>query len=147
MRLLLTYKEVVRVGSFAQELVDMSKNIKRISSMLSNAKECEFVGVAIPERMSLEETERLAHSLAQLKVAMRRLLINNVVADDVARACDFCASRRRGQQRNIKAFQRTFEGRATLFSAPQEPYEVRGPGRLLEHFSKWEQLPGTDAGH
>ena len=145
MRLLLKYKNVVRVGSFAEELVALSKNIKRVAAMLSNAKECEFVGVAIPERMSLEETARLAEALARLKINMRRLLINNVITDEVARACEFCAARRRGQQKVIKAFQQKFAGRATLFSAPQQPHEVRGPKRLSKLFAEWQQLPAIEA--
>ena len=140
MRLLLKYKEIMRVGSFAEELVELSRNIKRIASLLSNAKDCEFVGVAIPERMSLEETYRLAESLVRLKVTMKRLLINNVIGDEVARTCDFCAARRSGQQRIIRAFQKRFEGRVMLLCAPQQPYEVTGPQRLTELYNAWQQL-------
>jgi arsenite-transporting ATPase len=143
MRLLLKYKAVAPVGSFAEDLVALSKNIKRVAAMVSNAKQCEFVGVAIPERMSLEETARLAEALARLKVAMRRLVINNVIAAEAATACGFCDARRRGQQKLIKAFQQRF-GRVTLFSAPQQPYEVTGPIRLSELFTECRQLRATE---
>jgi arsenite/tail-anchored protein-transporting ATPase len=140
MRLLLKYKEVVRVGSFAEDLVALSRNIKRVAAMISNAKQCEFVGVAIPERMSLEETARLADALTRLKVAMRRLLVNNVIAAEASRACEFCGARRRGQQKVIKEFQKRLGSSVTLFTAPQQPHEVRGPRRLGQLISECRQL-------
>ncbi|MGH9903760.1 MAG: TRC40/GET3/ArsA family transport-energizing ATPase, partial [Pyrinomonadaceae bacterium] len=94
-KLLLKYKDVVRWGGVAEELVALSKSIKRVAALLTDAERCEFVGVAIPERMSLEETVRLADTLERLKVPMRRLLVNNVVTEEAANSCDFCAARRR----------------------------------------------------
>jgi anion-transporting ArsA/GET3 family ATPase len=37
--------------------------------VLTDPERCEFVGVAIPERMSLEETVDLAKSLAEVEGA------------------------------------------------------------------------------
>ena len=65
-KLLLKYKDVVRWGGVAEELVALSKSIKRVAALLTDAAACEFVGVAIPERMSLEETVRLAERLERL---------------------------------------------------------------------------------
>ncbi|HET9530593.1 MAG TPA: ArsA family ATPase, partial [Blastocatellia bacterium] len=79
MKLLIKYKSVARWGEIAEEMIALSKNIKRMAALLGDPKQCEFVGVAIPERMSLEETARLAERLKRLKTPMRRLLINNVV--------------------------------------------------------------------
>jgi len=124
----------------AEELVALSKAIKRVAALMSDADNCEFVGVAIPERMSLEETVRLAASLRRLKVPVRRLLVNNVLTEEAARACDFCAARRRGQLPVVEEFRRRFARRAEIYLAPQQPDEVRGRRRLRAHFESWRRL-------
>ncbi|HVF58170.1 MAG TPA: ArsA family ATPase [Pyrinomonadaceae bacterium] len=140
-KLLLKYKNVIRWGGVAEELVTLSKNIKRVAALLTDAGSCEFIGVAIPERMSLEETSRMAERLGQLRVPMRRLLINNVVTEEAAGACEFCGARRSGQERSLKEFRRRFKGAAEIFFAPQQPSEITGRERLREHFGSWQLLP------
>ena len=139
-RLLLKYKSVVRWGGVAEELVALSRSIKRVISLLTDAGSCEFVGVAIPERMSLEETVRLAAALERLRVPMRRLLVNHVVTGEAAAACDFCAARRRAQSRALADFRRRLN-ETEIFVAPEHPHEVRGPARLRRHFASWRAAP------
>jgi arsenite-transporting ATPase len=137
-KLLLKYKNIVRWGGVAEELVALSKSIKRVMSLLTDAEVCEFVGVAIPERMSLEETVRLSQTLARIGVPMRRLLINNVVPTDAADHCDFCAARARAQRSVLGEFQKRLAGAAELYLAPQQPHEIQSPARLREHFARWQ---------
>ena len=75
MKLLLKYQNVVKATQVAEELVALSKIIKRVVALLTDGERCEFVGVAIPERMSLEETVDLAKALDNLEVPMKKLLI------------------------------------------------------------------------
>src|SRR5690242_17751125 len=82
MKLLLKYQNVVRATEVAEELVALSKSIKRVLGLLTDPELCEFVGVAIPERMSLEETVDLEKSLAKLKVPFKRLVINGVIRSE-----------------------------------------------------------------
>ena len=139
-KLLLKYKTVVRATGVAEELVALSKSIKRIIALLTDAQACAFYGVAIPERMSLEETVRLTRALERLKVPLRRLLINGVVPPQAAKACDFCSLRRRSQSDVIQDFKQKFKGTCDLFIAPQQPDEVRGARRLQEHFANWQGI-------
>jgi arsenite-transporting ATPase len=139
-KLLLKYRNVVRWNGVAEELVALSKSIKRVAAFMSDAEACEFAGVAIPERMSLEETRRLAESLKRLNVPMRSLLVNNVVTGEAARACDFCATRRRAQQRVIEEFRRAFAEGVEIYTAPQHATEVRGRASLEAHFERWRKL-------
>ncbi|HWS87233.1 MAG TPA: ArsA family ATPase [Pyrinomonadaceae bacterium] len=138
-KLLLKYKNVVRWGGVAEELVALSKSIKRVAALLTDAEACEFVGVAIPERMSLEETARLAARLEHLRVPLRRLVVNNVLSEEAARACDFCAARRRSQTPVVREFEQRLPG-VELFLAPERPGEVRGRDALLEHFRGWSKV-------
>ncbi len=137
-KLLLKYKGLVRWDGLAEELVALSKNIKRVVALLTDKDKCEFVGVAIPERMSFEETIRLTETLERLKVQLGRLLINNVVPEQAAEGCDFCAARRRAQQRIIKDFRRAFARSCQLLLAPQQPRDIRGRKLLGEHFAHWQ---------
>ena len=75
--------------------------------------------------MSLEETARLAARLAHLRVPLGRLVVNNVLTEEAARACDFCAARRRSQTPVVEEFGQILPG-VELFLAPERPGEVRG---------------------
>lgn len=145
MKLLLKYQNVVRATEVAEELVALSKSIKRVLALLTDQEMCEFVGVAIPERMSLEETIDLVKSLEKLKVPMRKLLINGVVSEDAARQCRFCKARRKGQLEVANEFKTKFQRRSIdLFIAPQQPHEITGPAALLNHFASLVSFRGSE---
>ncbi|HEV8367320.1 MAG TPA: ArsA family ATPase [Pyrinomonadaceae bacterium] len=139
-KLLLKYQNVVNASRVGEELVTLSKRIKRVLALLTDSELCEFVGVAIPERMSLQETIDLATSLAQLAVPMQRLLINGVVPDEVAAQCSFCKSRRRSQDSIVKAFRKHFGNALELFIAPQRNQDITGVDSLQSHFDGWQFL-------
>src|SRR5215213_382964 len=142
-KLLLKYKDVMRANQVAEELVALSKSIKKVLALLTDAERCEFVGVTIPERMSLEETLDLAKSLEKLNVPLRKLLINGVVPVE---KCRFCKARRAMQDEVIGEFQTKFRRRAVeIFVAPQQPHEIHGPKYLARHFSAWEKYARNNA--
>jgi arsenite/tail-anchored protein-transporting ATPase len=135
-KLLLKYKDVMRANQVAEELVALSKSIKRVIALLTDPERCEFVGVAIPERMSLEETGDLAKSLEKLKVPLKKLLINGLVPENT---CRFCKSRRKMQDEVVAEFRKKFRRRSVeIFVAPQQPHEITGPKALREHFQAWQ---------
>lgn len=136
MKLLLKYKDVMRANQVSEELVALSKGIKKVIALLTDPERCEFVGVAIPERMSLEETVDLAKSLEKLNVPLKKLLINGLVPENT---CSFCRSRRKMQEEVIAEFQKKFRRRSVeIFVAPQQPHEITGPKALREHFQAWQ---------
>ena len=138
MKLLLKYQNVVRATEVAEELVALSKSIKRVLALLTDKETCEFVGVAIPERMSLEETIDLAKALDKLKVPLRKLIINGVVAEDAAKQCRFCKARRKGQLEVANEFCTKFRRRSIeIFVAPQQPYEITGAKALQNHLASF----------
>ena len=141
MKLLLKYQNVMRANQVAEELVALSKSIKKVLALLTDSERCEFVGVAIPERMSLEETIDLAKSLEKLNVPLSKLLINGVVPADAATSCKFCKSRRKMQDEVISEFQTRFRRRSVeVFVAPQQQQEIKGANDLLGHFRAWENV-------
>jgi anion-transporting ArsA/GET3 family ATPase len=137
-KLLLKYKDVMRADEVAEELVALSKSIKKVIALLTDPERCEFVGVAIPERMSLEETADLAKSLEKLNVPLKRLLINGVVPEN---KCRFCRTRRKMQEEVSGEFQRKFRRRSVeIFIAPQQPHEITGMKNLIGHFNSWKNF-------
>ena len=141
MKLLLKYQNVVKATEVAEELVALSKSIKRVSALLTDAERCEFVGVAIAERMSLEETVDLAKALDKLEVPMGKLLINALIPETAAAKCEFCRSRRKMQDEVVSSFRRRFKSRSVeLFTARQQPREITGVDALLDHFQGWRAL-------
>ena len=137
MKLLLKYQNVLRANQVAEELVALSKSIKKVLGLLTDGERCEFVGVAIPEHMSLEETRDLAKSLEKLKVPMSKLLINGVTPAQTA--CKFCKSRRKMQDEVIDTFKARFRS-VEMFVAPQQPHEIRGAKDLAKHFEAWRKI-------
>jgi len=138
MKLLLKYQNVVRANEVAEELVALSKSIKRVLALLTDPELCEFVGVAIPERMSLEETVDLAKSLEELKVPLRKIVINGVVPEDPAKQCCFCRARRKAQLAVAEEFKTRFKRRSIqIFLAPQQPQEITGAAALANHLASF----------
>jgi arsenite-transporting ATPase len=140
-KLMLKYKEVVDWGDLASELVSLSKSIKNTLSLLRDSSKSEFVGVAIPEKMSLEETGRLCTHLLKLDIPVSRLLINNVIPAEDSRRCDFCSARRRQQDDVLRTYRRRFPD-VRIFVAFEQRRPVQGPARLRSHFSGWARDNG-----
>ena len=139
-KLTLKYQHVVHAGQVAEELVAMSKSIKRVLRLLRDPSHSEFVGVAIPERMSLFETVDLAAAVKRLQVSFTRVLINGVVPSEVAAECSFCSSRRKSQQSVIGTFKKRLSKTVELFVCPQREREITGRDLLLKHFRSWKRL-------
>ncbi|HEX2269669.1 MAG TPA: TRC40/GET3/ArsA family transport-energizing ATPase [Pyrinomonadaceae bacterium] len=140
-KLLLKYQNVVKATQVAEELVALSKSIKRVVALLTDPERCEFVGVAIPERMSLEETIDLTKALEKLKVPAGKLLINGMIPETAAARCEFCKSRRKMQDQVVADFRKRFRNRPVeLFTARQQPREIVGRDALLGHFETWDRV-------
>jgi len=142
-KLLLKYQQVVHANEIAEELVALSKSLKRVLSLLTDSRSSEFVGVAIPEKMSLQETIELVNAIQKLHIPMRRLLINGVIPEEAALGCTFCGTRRRAQLAIIKEFKRRFGRNIEMFVAPQQPGEIQGAQSLQRHFNAWRYLQST----
>jgi arsenite/tail-anchored protein-transporting ATPase len=103
-------------------LLDLKKTVGRLRGLLTDPERCEFVVVAKPEAMVLAETERLVAALAEHRVLVRHLVMNQVMPDDPS---DFC--------RQVRASQAPFLAQARaafptieLAEAPMYPRAVRG---------------------
>jgi arsenite-transporting ATPase len=145
MKLLLKYQNVVRATEVAGELVALSKSIKKVLALLKDPELCEFVAVAIPETMSLEETVDLANALEDLQVPLRKLLINGVVSEEAAKQCRFCRTRRKAQLSVAHGFKAQLKEKPIqVFMAPQQPHEITGAAALSNHFGSFVPFGGSE---
>jgi arsenite-transporting ATPase len=87
----------------AGELEALRQKVAGLKALLADGAACEFVVVTVPTDVALAETERLLAALAEQRVRVRHLVVNQMVLPDVApaylgrwvaaraRACAGCA--------------------------------------------------------
>lgn len=103
-------------------ILEMKKTVKKIEGLLRDSKSCEFIAVTIPENMAILETERLINNLSEYGIAVKQLVVNNVLA---AGGCGFCRERKRAQEHYVKQIKKQFGG-LKITVAPLLAGEVRG---------------------
>jgi len=162
-RLMEKHRFIVRslVGSYRPDEVDhwlvkMEQEIRHVASLLRDAGVTEFVPVTIPEEMAIYETERLVSVLKKHPLAVRNLVVNQVVNHpSTALHFDWAQHKRQGSGRRDRcptcrqrgedqagALAQIREGFANLrlLTVPQLSHEVRG----VEALTRFGQLLAGD---
>jgi arsenite-transporting ATPase len=83
--LLLKYREAVGLGDLAAGLVDLSRSLKRLQTLLRDPDQTRFVVVTRAGELPLRETERLLGSLKRLGIAVPAVVVNAVAPPDCPR--------------------------------------------------------------
>jgi len=151
-RLMEKHRFIVRslVGHYRADEVDhwlvkMEREIRRVASLLQDAGVTEFVPVTIPEEMAIYETERLVSVLRKHPLAVRNLVINQVVNYDASTTlrrgsgqgsgdrgrCPTCQQRGEDHAGALAQIQEEFAD-LRLLTVPQLSHEVRGMEALTE---------------
>jgi arsenite-transporting ATPase len=125
--LFLKYQQVFRLTKFSQELVTMSKNLKRLRELLSNPAKAALYAVSIPTDMALEETRDLAGACERLGIRVAGLFLNLVTP---LSDCDLCSALYRRESRVRHKFQQSLSGRDV--TVVYRRGEIRGLRRLGE---------------
>jgi arsenite-transporting ATPase len=99
-RMLLKYRDLLSLDRLAEDLVQLSRRIRRIRALLADAERTAFVAVAIPETLAVQETRRLLSGVSTAGISCRQLVVNMVVPRS---GCLFCEARREEQARSIEA--------------------------------------------
>jgi len=124
--LLLKYREAVGLGDLAQELVELSRSLKRLEALLRDPARARFVAITRAAELPRRETVRLLRALERLGIAAPAVIVNAVPPA----GCPRCAPApgRRG-----------FEGCA-IMKAPAELPPPRGVKRLQSWVRSWETI-------
>lgn len=103
-------------------LFAMKKTVKKVQKLLQDKTQSEFIAVTIPEAMAIEETKRFLMQLKKLNVAVKQLVVNNVMESE---GCDFCRQRKHSQSIYLTVLHKEFSN-LELTMVPLQPTEVKG---------------------
>jgi arsenite-transporting ATPase len=105
--LFLKYKRVFRLPVISQRLVQMSKELKHLRSLLGDPERAALFAVTIPTEMAFEETKDLVASCERIGISVPMLFIN--LAAPPSR-CPLCAALHERESKLKRLFQETFSG-------------------------------------
>jgi arsenite-transporting ATPase len=106
--LFLKYPQIFRLTRFSQELVSMSKNLKRFRRLLTDPARSALYAVSIPTDMAFEETRDLLAACARLGVSVPGLFLNLVTPPS---DCLMCSALHRRESLVRGKFQQGLEGK------------------------------------
>ncbi len=124
LRLLLRYKRLIRLPRLSDFLLDLSRRITRLRSLLAG-DEARLMAVALPTRMALEETRDLVAACRDLGIRVPVLLLNRATPRG---RCPRCRELFQAEAAVRKAYGQAFPRirQCTVFYAG----DLRGSGRL-----------------
>ena len=115
--LFLKYEGILRLPKFADELVAISRNLKKLRELLRDPAKSVLYAVSIPTRMALEETGDLLAACDLLGMAVPLVFLNLMTPPG---DCRFCATLRRRELAVAESFRR-------MFPEKQQPLVYRQP--------------------
>src|SRR5664280_2659579 len=123
--LFLKYERILRLPGFAEDLVGISRNLKKLRELLRDPDASVLYAVSIPTRMALEETKDLVAACDRMGIAVPLMFLNLMTPPG---DCRLCSSLRRRELLVVESFRRTFpEKQQTLVY--RQP-EIAGLERL-----------------
>ncbi len=132
--LLLKYREAVRLGSMASELVDLSRSLKGLQALLRDPEKTRFVAVTRAAELPRRETVRLLRALRELEIAVPAVVVNAVAPPGCAR----CGGPAGEVETLRKDLSRAGLERCAIIKAPAEFPPPRGVRRLADWARAWE---------
>ncbi len=103
--LFLKYEHILHLPGFAQELVGISRNLKKLRELLRNPAASALYVVSIPTRMALEETKDLAPACGRMGIAVPLVFLNLLTPPC---DCRLCVGLRRRESAVAKEFLKVF---------------------------------------
>jgi len=137
--LFLKYREVFRLPKISRRMVQMSKEIKQLRSLLKDPDRSALYAVSIPTMMALRETEDLIAACDRMEVNVPVLFLNLVTP---AGECPLCSELFLRESRVREQYRAAFPGiHQTLVYRQSEPLGIgrlKDLGRLLYEPSEAE---------
>jgi arsenite-transporting ATPase len=130
--LFLKYQGLLRLPAFADELVGISRNLKKLRELLQNPAMSVLYAVSIPTQMALEETKDLLAACDQMGIAVPSVFLNLMTPPG---NCDLCSGLRRRESQVAESFRRAFPRKQQTLIDRQEGLagieRLEGFGRCL----------------
>jgi arsenite-transporting ATPase len=136
LRVLLKYRDVVRPGSLAAELVELSRAVRGLQELLRDSAQTRFLVVTRAADVPTRETVRLLQQLRKLRLATPAVVVN---ARTLAPGrCPRCRETAAAEARELPALARACGGsrpRCAIIQAPLAAPAPRGV-RALEQWAR-----------
>jgi len=134
MRMLLKYREVVHAQQLAAELVDVSKGVRELMTLLRDPKATRFIAVTRAAEVPRAETERLIGQLRRLKLHVPSLVVNAMTL--TVSPCRRCRVTAADERKQLAALRRTI-GRRVIIQTPLVAPSPRGAAALDAWRKTW----------
>jgi arsenite-transporting ATPase len=136
LRMLLKYRKVVRPGALANDLVELSRQIRTLHSVLTDPTATRFVAVTRPAELPRLETGRLLSKLRRMRVAAPLVIVNAVTP--ATGECQRCRVIRTGEGLEMKRLGRLCRDyRCAIIQAPLAVPPPRGIAPLDRWGRTW----------
>jgi arsenite-transporting ATPase len=132
--LLLEYREAVRLGRLAEELVEMSRRLRRLAEVLHDPARTRFLAVTRNAELPRRETVRLLAHLDQLGLEAPAVIVDAVTGEDAAR--EEAGIRKLRQRLDLIG-----QDRCAIISAPALYPPPRGVATLRAWGRTWTVRP------
>ncbi|HEX7183117.1 MAG TPA: ArsA family ATPase [Thermoanaerobaculia bacterium] len=126
--LLLKYREAVRLGRFAEELLELSRGLKRLGETMRDPERTRFLAVTRAAELPRRETLRLLKALDRLGIAAPAVIVDAVLPA----GCPRCEREAMAQEKEIALLRQGLE-RCAIILAPA----VFPPPRGVEALKEW----------
>ena len=125
--LFLKYERILRLPGFAEELVGISRNLKKLRELLQNPAESLLYTVSIPTRMALDETRDLVAACEGMGITVPLVFLNLLTLPG---DCRLCSNARRRELLVADGFREAFPDKQQTLVYRQA--EIAGLERLEE---------------
>ncbi|MBI4221507.1 MAG: ArsA family ATPase [Planctomycetes bacterium] len=136
--LFLKYKNIFRMPKLSAFLVDLSKKVKKLLTLLRDNEKSLFIPIAIPTEMAYHETSDLVEALRKLKIPVSQTILNMAhpvhQRNATAIECALCINRIAYEKMMFDKFKHLFptESLYTIHKQEKEVYGVNA----LENFGR-----------
>jgi arsenite-transporting ATPase len=137
MTILRKYREIVGAGGLAELLVQLSKRLRALQEVLSDASRARVVVVTRAAALPAAESEDLIEALDTLQISVGAVIVNAIGAGGCAR----CGRMARSQAAGLETLRRALRGRRyAIIGAPAEIPPPHGIAALADWGAAWRQI-------
>jgi arsenite/tail-anchored protein-transporting ATPase len=109
--LFLKYEHILQMPGFVEELVDISRNLKKMQKLFQNPAVSALYAVSIPTKMAIEETKDLVMACDRLGITVPLILLNLLTPPC---DCSLCTGLRRRESAVAKEFLKVFPNKQQI---------------------------------
>src|SRR6185436_5239816 len=135
--LLLEYREAVHLGRLAEQLVELSRDLRRLVEILHDPAQTRFLAVTRAAELPRRETVRLFAELERLDLAAPAVIVDAVTTSE----CPRCGGARAAEEAEVRKLRQDLDraGRegCAIISAPAVFPPPRGVATLRDWGRTW----------